>query len=257
MTRYCRWLLAGVMVCSGFATSSVADTIRLAIGEWAPYTSERDASGKMAERIVEEALKRQGHTVEYTYFPWVRSYEMVKQGHYDGTFPWYMTPERQVGFWVHATPVMREKEVFFYLKTLDFHWQTIEDLKAYRVGGTIGYSHVDTMEAAGVRVEKVVSEEQNFRKLLVDRIDIYPASFLVGYNMIHKLFGAEKAQLFTNHPKPLRNDAMFALFSKRTEKGKEYADALEEGLKALLESGEYDALVEAFLIRNKENGHAP
>ena len=43
------------------------DTISNSTGEWAPYTSQNDPNGKVAETIVREAFKLEGIDVKYTY----------------------------------------------------------------------------------------------------------------------------------------------------------------------------------------------
>lgn len=217
--------------------------IRVAIGEWAPYTSEHDPKGKMLETLFREAMSMHGHEVEFFYFPWARSKELVLQGRYDVTFPWYLNNELKEAFHVTPTPMMREKEVFFALKKTHFDWKSISDLKKYRVGGTLGYSHVATFEQAGIHVETSTDELHNFSKLEAGRIDVYPSSYIVGNQFIRELFGPEELEKFKVHPKPLRDDPMFALFSKKTQNGMAYAAALDDSLKRLIESGRYKELV--------------
>ena len=68
---------------SGYAN----ETLTLAIGEWAPYTSDVDQTGKLAKKIVAEAFKLSNIDVEYKYFPWKRSLESVRKGDYVGNLP--------------------------------------------------------------------------------------------------------------------------------------------------------------------------
>lgn len=242
-----------IIACAVFllaSGSAIADTVNLAIGEWAPYTSEKNPKGKLAEVLVREALELEGHQVKLSYYPWKRSYELVKNGEADGTFPWYSNDERKVEFHMNEEPLMHDKAAFFHLKTTAFEWAEFSDLKKYRVGGTIGYSHVKQLEDQGVTVSAVANEETNFKKMLAGRIDAYPASIVVGYEMINRLFSADKAALFTFHPKLLTEDAMFGLFSKHSAKGKEYSEALSRGLKKLRASGRYDEIYETYMTAN-------
>ncbi len=91
------------------------EIVRLAIGEWSPFTSAKNPKGKIAEIVVEEAFKLSGYKVTFSYHPWKRSYELVKEGSADGTFPWYLSDRRENDFFIANEPIMKEKEVFLNL----------------------------------------------------------------------------------------------------------------------------------------------
>lgn len=238
-------IVLSIYLCSFSVYSE--ESVRLAIGEWSPFTSAKNPKGKIAEIVVEEAFKLSGYKVIFSYHPWKRSYELVKEGSADGTFPWYMSDRRKNDFFIANEPIMKEKEVFFHLKSTDFQWKTFDDLKKYRIGGTIGYSHVMQLKEQGVDVDVVASDDINLKKLLAGRIDAAPIGFMVGYDIINRLFSREKADLFTNNPHPLREAEMYGLFSKNSQNGKRYADALSRGISQLKATGRYDEIFESYL----------
>lgn len=229
------------------ALSAQAETLRMAIGEWAPYTSEANPQGKLAEALVTEALKTQGIDVEYSYFPWKRSYEAVVAGDFDATFPWYNNEERDAQLIVSDEPLVQEQEVFFHRTDTDFEWSSLGDLSGMSVGGTIGYSHVQQLEDAGISVNTAASDDVNFKKLINGRIDVFPASKIVGNTMINNLFSASKASELTFHPKPLSQGDMYIMFSRNIDGGQRMADAFDEGLTELKNSGRYDEIVNQYL----------
>ncbi len=224
-----------------------SETITMAIGEWAPYTSKTDPNGKLAEVLVQEIYKRVGIEVEFTYYPWKRSFELTKSGKFAATFPWLQIEERKPMFIFPKESLYQQKEVFFHLKDLDFKWETDEDLKQYRIGGVLGYAHVKLLEDKGLTLDIITSDEQNFKKLLARRIDLFSSSFIVGYTLINKLFEPSRAALFTNNPKPLTKDDMFLLISRDIPNGQELADQFDKGIKELKASGEYDKIFDKFL----------
>lgn len=230
-----------------FSLNCNAETIRLDIGEWAPYTSEKDPKGKIAEAIVIEALKLEGITPEFVYYPWKRSYENVKSGKSVGTFPWYTNEERQVDFIIHKEAILVAKSVFFHLKSTQFDWTTTEDLKKYKFGVTLGYSDEKTLKEAGLKTEVVPKEDTNYKKIMGGRIDATPSNIFVGYSLIHKLFPNDKAALFTNHPKAWTEGNMFMLISKKIPNGQEVADKLDAGLKKIKASGKYQEIIDKAL----------
>ena len=218
------------------------DVVRLAIGEWAPYTAEQDPKGKLLERVVTEAFKLEGVEVQYSYFPWRRSYLRVEDGSFDGTFPWTRTPERDRQFILNKVPILTEENVYFHLKSTAFDWQTLDDLKKYKVGVTLGYKNEQIYKDHAIASDVAPSEELNFKKIAMGRIDVYETSKIVGYTTIKTTLPPATAVLFTHHYKPASVEDYFILFSRKTPRGKELANTFDAGLKRLKASGAYDKI---------------
>jgi len=224
------------------------EIVTMAIGEWLPYTSEKNSKGKIAEVIVTEAFKLENIDTLYKYFPWKRSFVIVKKGRETGTFLWSKTEEREKEFIITKEPIIKIKTVFFHLKNLDFKWENFQDLKKYKIGGALGYKEVKFLQDKGLIIDVASKEKQCFIKLLKGRIEILPASLIVGYSTINSMFSADKAALFTNNPKPLFDDLpMFILISKKIPNGQIIADLFDKGLKKLKASGRYDEIIATFL----------
>ncbi|GLQ33539.1 substrate-binding periplasmic protein [Litoribrevibacter albus] len=223
-----------------------ADTVYLDIGEWAPFTSEKDPDGKIAETLVREAFALEGFDVEYNYYPWKRSYERIKNGQSDGTFPWFVNPDRGDNdyFIISKERLFRDKEVFFYHVNRPFDWKEFSDLKNYVIGGVIGYSHVVQLANHGITVEAVSNEAQNYRKLMAGRIDAVPGGQIVGYYMIQKMFPEAKVRMITHHSKPLREADMFMFFSRKRPRSQEFDAAFSRGMKKLKSSGRYSTILD-------------
>ncbi len=222
------------------------ETVKFAIGEWVPYTSKIDMKGNLLEKIVTEAFKLEGVDVIYEYFPWKRSYNNVKNGQYDATFPWNKTEERKKDFYINKLSLIKDEGVFFHLKRKQFDWNSVEDLKKYKVGVTISFKQEKIYKDKGIKAHPVASEDFNFKMMLADRIDVYETSKVVGYAMINKLFSPEEAKLFTNHPKAVEENVFYILFSRKTPDGKYFADKFDSGLKKLKESGVYDIILDEY-----------
>ncbi|WP_028865079.1 substrate-binding periplasmic protein [Psychromonas aquimarina] len=222
------------------------ESITLAIGDWEPYTSSREKKGKVLELLVQEAFELEDIHVEYKYFPWKRSFEYSRLGKFHGTFPWYRTKQREEDFYINNEPILIEKTVFFHLKDSKFDWSNFDDLKKYRIGGTVGYSITQVLENSGIDVEYVGKEDLNYRKILSSRIDVYPNALNVGYYQIEMLFDDSESTNFTHHPKPLNEKSYYMLFNKDLANVEELADKLDSGLRKLKDSGRYDAILSTF-----------
>jgi len=232
-----------LMVFTCLSVSVSAQTIKLATGEWAPYTSSSDPNGKVAEIVVKEAFAQVGVTVTFEHFPWVRAYKAVIEGSHHGTFPWYATDKRKQETFYSKSSILDDTEVFFKKRNSNFDWKTLEDLKKYKIGGIIGYSHIDRFKAAGVKFAGVKNEKLNFQKLLSDRIDSFPASKLVGYYLLKNEFKEAELSQITHVEQPLSEAGMYVLFSRKMPDYEALAEKFDQGLKKLKNSGRYEEIL--------------
>ena len=223
------------------------DTVRITNGEWPPYLSEHLPFNGVASRIVTEAFALEGVKVEYGFFPWKRSLALAETGEWDGSAVWFRSPEREELFYI-SDPVILSSYVFFHLKNYLFDWRTVDDLREIRIGATLGYNYGEPFEAAEkkgkITVDRCASDELNFEKLLNDRFKIFPVDMEVGYTMLHKQFKPETVILFTNHPRPLRQESLHLLLSKKVGKNKRLIELFNRGLQKLKESGRIERFLE-------------
>lgn len=226
---------------------SATNRIKIALGDYEPYTSSRDANAKMVEIIVREALALENIDVEYSYFPWQRAYEMTRQGETDATMPWGKTPVRLENFIFSEEIIISDPQVFYHLKNSGFDWQSFDDLKKYRIGGTMGYYISDFLRERDIEVNDVHTEDLNYRMILGDRIDAYPTSILVGRYQIDMLFGESEADRFTYHPRILNVTDYYLLISKEIPNGTEIREKFDRGLKELKRNGRYEEILRDYL----------
>jgi len=225
-------------------------TITLSTGEWAPYTSQTDPQGRIAQIIVTEAFNLEDVSVKYSYFPWKRALKMTKELQVDGTMPWYKTKQRQEEFYYSKQAIVRSKIVFFHLKSLDFKWDKDEDLQKYLIGGTIGYKSTKLFESKNLNVSLVPTEIQNFKNILNNRVDITASSVLVGYDIINKTFEKNEAKLFTHAQKEIYPETgAYLLISKKHAYAKALINQFDSGLKKLIKSGRYEQIIKNFMTR--------
>lgn len=141
------------------------------------------------------------------FFPWKRSYELVKNGkNWDAAAVWWPTKEAKKDFYI-SEPVAETHKVFCYLKSEKFDWKSLKDIKSLSVGITDGYNYgaefAQLIKSGVICVQVAPSEELNYRKLLAKRIKLFPNDPMVGYAQLQDPFPPEKLKLFTPHPKNL------------------------------------------------------
>lgn len=224
-------------------TSYPQDTIRITNGEWPPYLSMELKGYGIASRIVTQAFAIEGIKVQYGFFPWREAFFLAENGDWDGTAVWLRSPERDRDFYL-SNPVVMSNYVFFHLKSFDFRWKTIDDLKGLKIGATISYDYGKDFEAAEkegvIDVIRVASDEQNLVKLLNGKIDIFPLDIEVGYTMLQKMYNKETVSLVTNNQTPLRSDPLHLLLTKKNKKNEERIIIFNRGLKKLKDKGEIE-----------------
>ena len=238
-----RILVIMYFVTSLFSSNVLAkETIYITTGEWSPYTTEKLRHKGIVLRIISAAFELEGVNVKYSFYPWQRALNKVKNGNFDATAIWYHDKDREKYFY-HSNPVMSFKEVFFHLKSYNFNWNKWEDLKGQVSGGIIGFTVTKLLKEKekeiGFSLETVASDEINFKKLLRGRINIFPAGISVGNQLLSTMFTKDEASRITYHNKAITQGEAFLLFSKKVKRSPRLLKLFNNGLKKLKESGKY------------------
>ncbi|MDE1462746.1 substrate-binding periplasmic protein [Spartinivicinus poritis] len=247
ITSYILWVIV-------IPSSTIAEAIHIANGEWPPYHSKKLKHYGFASHIITLAFAEEGMSVKYDFLPWKRGMYMAKQGKLDGTAVWRKKDEFQKYFY-YSEPIFETETVFFHLKSLTFHWKKFSDLKGLVIGGTIGYGYnkdYDLAEKSNqYSIKRVISDEINFHKLILSRIDIFPITKEVGYHILKTKFPS-KVNIITHHPTPLTPEAersLHLLISKKSRKHELILKSFNRGLKKLREKGKL-----TILYNNLEQG---
>ncbi len=199
------------MIC--ISANSFSQTIVAAIGDYPPYTSKDDPKARLAEEIVTEAFKAVGYQVEIRWVPWKRAYEEARLGKVDFTFAWFKTKTREADFY-YSLPLYPVQEVFFFIKGSQFSWSSFEDLSSYRIGSTLGYSHIEVLNNAGVEVELAKTDTIALQKLYNRRIDATPIDVHAAYYLLSRL-PQKYRDAITHSDKPVLENHQYVLASKK------------------------------------------
>jgi polar amino acid transport system substrate-binding protein len=249
MKNLTRWVLGLFLVLSFSSICFSGETVRITTGEYSPFSSEKLKDYGIIAQIITESFALEGIKVEYGFFPWGRAYDLAKEGDWDSSSFWVFSKERAEDFLL-SDPLMESDTVFFPLKSFQFDWDDINDLKGIDIGATIEYFYGEDFKKAEeskmIIVDRVPTDKMNFRKLLQGRIKIFPIDQYVGSNLLRTDFKPEENNLITFHPKPLLSQKYYLLFSKKVEKNKQRLELFNKGLKRLKESKRFDQLLLQF-----------
>ncbi len=225
-----------------FSTIAFADkTIRITNGEWEPFLSENLKYYGVISRIVTEAFALEDVKVKYGFFPWKRGFYYAKSGIWDGTIAWTQNNERSKHFYFSDT-LFRDVTVFFHKKDKKFNFKPVKwsDLTNFNMGMTIGYNYGENITKAVIdnviTIDIGRSDEINLKKLIYNRIDLFPISKDVGISLLNTKFSMSERKKITYSPwkEGIRHHL---LLSKKVKRNEELLKLFNSGLAKLEKSG--------------------
>ncbi len=244
-------VLAWQVIFAGGYPAAAANTspvvLRLASGEWPPYTGKDLPHQGCDSQVVAEAFALEGIRVEYTFLPWARAFLLSKNGVMDGTVEWAGNDDQRASHFISKDYISAQQWVFFHRANRSFSWKILDDLSGLTIGLTIGYIYSDIfieMQRRNPRMfAEAASDLLNFRKLLNGRIDLLPLERAVGQYLIRtELNENEQAQL-TADSRPLADFHPRVLLSRAVAGNEERMHAFDRGLQRLKKSGRYQEIM--------------
>lgn len=232
-----RRLLVGsfILTCHFAFGQTQPSKVLITTGDWPPYNGKDLPGGGIANALVQAAFCEVGIEVEFGWFPWSRSLKLAIEGSWQASSVWAFTPDRAKDL-VYSDPLVAGEDVLYHLEGTRFDWQEIDDLRAWKIGGTIGYSYPGLRTEKGdfqIHLERAPSDLLNFRKLLAGRIQVFIADRWVGdYILNHHFSDAERARI-VRHPKAITTIEYYLVFSKKHKSAASLVQAFNRGLASL------------------------
>ena len=251
---FCRLALIAVLVITGIFDSSLLicrasaeEIITIATLEYHPWTGKNLKFNGFVNHVITEAFQRKGYSVKFTYLPWKRAVIDTENGEYSALSYVYFSKDREKEF-ILSDPISVEKIVLFHLVSNPIKdWKTLDDLKKYKFGATRGYTYTkefwQAAESKRINVEVTDSDKQNFQKLFVGRVDIFPSGMVNGYSLLKKEFDVSKSHLLSYHPKPLSQTTGHLAFTRNRKNSENLLQIFNQGLAELKKEGLYDQFV--------------
>ncbi|PYC27178.1 ABC transporter substrate-binding protein [Aquipseudomonas alcaligenes] len=240
-----RWtmLLTICCLCWGLSAQAQPRELQISVGDWPPYLSTDQRHNGVMAHIISDLFAAEGYKVNFRFLPWPRAYSEAAAGKFDATGVWMHKGEREADF-LFSEPLLNEQFVFFHLKSMPFDWQRFDDLTGMTLGGGLEYSYgpaFDAFLARGkVRMERVSSDQQNFEKLLKERIVLYPQELNVGYAALRSQFTPAERARITHHPKPLLVNQSYLMLPRRLAGSEALVQRFNQRLREFRSSGRYD-----------------
>ena len=224
------------------------EIVKLATVDFPPYSFlEKDEIKGIEVEIIERIFEKLGIKYTIELLPFARALKSVEDGDRDFIFNFYKNPDRLKKF-DYSDPILDNPLIIFTKKDRDIVFTgKIDELRKYNIGTMIGYTYSPEFDKARneklLKTEEVCGHEQNFKKLVSGRIDIYIVERSVGLYLTKKL-GIQKQVKHLNIP--LKKQNGYIGISKKNPK-KVLLTKINESLKAMKASGEYQNIFDKYL----------
>lgn len=240
-------ILLYAVFCALFAAPARAQqTLVITTNHYPPYVTANDENSFLID-LFDEIGQQMDIRFEFRFYPWKRCEQEVSNTTAWGAIPYRKTPERQKAFLFSDALYLADSHFFAYRadgQKPDITFDSLADLRPYRIGGIQGYYYEPWFKDAGLDVEYAHSEEQNFRRLQLGRIDLFSTATTLGWYMIEKLFPPEEVAKFYTLKKPLvQGDGLFLMTSKDYPQTHILLEKFNKALATIKVDGTYARLV--------------
>lgn len=247
-----RILFPALLTLATASSSAVADSYRCVSLAYPPLI-QQDGGGPahgLAVDVVRAVFARLGHDLTVEVMPWARSLTMVRLGQRDCVFTIFRTPEREQ-FLDFSNESIIPQLIYFYARKdagLAFNGD-LSALAGRRVGTVMKVNYGERFDAARERftVQEVATLEQNFRKLVLGRVDLVPSNVYTATYTLANMHDPAVDTEVVRLPIPLENVASHIAFAKNRQLTA-LRDQFDRELKAYVASGAYRHLLDQYRI---------
>lgn len=221
--------------------------VKIATGEYAPYTSQAMTGKGFFSEIVTASFEAVGITPQYEFYPWARCEYLLENDRVFAIMPYTVTEERKQKY-SFSDEVAASTGRFFYLKSRfpqGLSYQEWSDLKDINLGGTRGYWYEETFKKAGLDVDYVSSDIVNLRKLKAGRIDAFVMNELQGRAMIKEEFPGQQ-EAFGVVEKPADQSWLRLMIAPGYPNAAEITQEFNRGLEIIKKNGTYADILEKY-----------
>ena len=183
---------------SGASAQAAQPHLLLTTENYPPFNMRQDGTSRivgMSTDIVREIMKRAGVPYTMKFLPWQRAYSMALNTENTCVFSTTITEERKPKFkWVG--PLVQNDWIFFATPDSEITISSLEEARAYRVGGYKGDATALFLEREGFRLDLASHDHVNPGKLAAGRFELWATGVHLGPYLARQA-GVEIRPLFT------------------------------------------------------------
>lgn len=250
-----RQLGRALLLSAAIGLSAQAAEVRLVTGnDYAPLTGHSLTGSGMLSQIVQAAFARSGMASTLAWQPWNRAYLMTLQGEYDATFPYIRADQREHDFY-YSEPVYLSQQHLFSRSDDAFETIDAQQESGRRLCHPLGWELPEFVQAlvdGGVLVRHSPQGlSECAQLLLLGRDDFFLADVQLGR---HALSSTAAPPLQFHISQSVLSRQTLHLMVPRSHPGAvELIEQFNMGLAALHASGEYERMLDNFLLDRPAN----
>lgn len=236
-----------LVIVTFFSAQSIADTVTAAQDPWAPFVQKDTASPGVSVEILIEAMKSQGHEVDFKIMPWTRALNEVKDGRIDVLVATWFTNER-TSFLNYSEPYLENSLKFIKRKGDGYEYNGMDSLSGKTVGIIRNYGYGDDfLGASNFKKPEANDLVSNAKKLIAGRIDLTLEDELVAKSTLSGA-GMNLADFeFTNNA--LSVNPLHVTSGLANPNNAKYIDAFNKGLAEIKSNGTFDKILAKYGIK--------
>lgn len=244
MARLKRRFCLGMGLLLITASVAMAEQLVVVTEAWAPYVYQDAGIAKGFDYEVMVAVFRDmGYTADCRFYPWKRCLRMVRSQEADAILDVGLNPERAKQMFFPDESISESISVLFFLKGRPDNFKVLSDLTGMKIGTVLGYFYNQEIEDADYFIKEPVRDiEQNFKKLLAGRIDMFISNKHVGLFNAQNLGLLDRIDYSKNKISGGRNYVAFSL----KPANKALATVFSAHLKTFKTTSRYRAIMQKY-----------
>jgi polar amino acid transport system substrate-binding protein len=224
------------------APAHAAEPLRLATGEYAPFTGENLPGGGPLTEIARRAFAASDPDLKISFLPWKRGYSETLEGKHDGTFPYGRNAERERDFYFSESYYTVDRRMY-YLADSGVKPEDANTLKGRKYCLPLGFV---LFKELGAMVESKALEVLSppdlvscTKMLLLKRVDFFITTPDIAEVAIAQAGLKESAFV----SKSVGKSENFLIVPKTHPKGQAIIATFNKGIAALRAKGDLDKII--------------
>ncbi len=216
--------------------------ITLATDKWEPFYGPDIKNQGYFIEITKEAFKRKGYDCKIEFVPWKRAFETAKRGQFDGVLGIFYK-EKRTAFFEYSIPISESRMVFWAKKDRRISYNSLSDLKPFKIGYVYGYFYNTAFEEADYLTKiKAYNTEVNIKLLIQGKLDLIIASDKVVYYLLQNKFGKMAGSVKPLN-KPLAVNRLHIVISKRIDNSLLIIENFNRGIDEIKRDGTFEKIM--------------
>lgn len=229
-------------------------------GNWPPFTPDKygDVKEGLSYELMHAIFSRLDIEIDLELLPMKRLLAHLANGDKDAATMISVNSERMLTL-EFTKPMLHNKEFAYFLadRKPPFEWNGFESLKGLRIGVTAGHNYgdefIDAIARLELNIEKVNTEEQNFKKLVARRIDVLLCNEAPANEIMRRLDLAGKI-IHVSKPYYIKDYSI--AFSKKSP-AKKLIPEVNAVIKRMKEDGSIEAIISKHIPQKTATADSP